>query len=56
MMGSAPVGALVLGLLIEAFGTLNALLPAVFVSLGLAVYGIFRTPLWRYQSPAEGPA
>lgn len=54
MMGSAPVGALVLGILIEAFGTLNALLPAVLVSLGLAVYGILSTPLWRYQSPAQG--
>ncbi|NKB98563.1 MAG: MFS transporter [Pseudomonadales bacterium] len=53
MMGSAPVGALVLGFLIEIFGTLNALLPAVFVSLALALalYGSLRTPLWRYESP-----
>ncbi len=51
MMGSAPVGALVLGFLIEIFGTLNALLPAVFVSLALALYGILKTPLWRYESP-----
>lgn len=51
MMGSAPVGALVLGFLIEMFGTLNALLPAIFVSLVLAIYGSLRTPVWAYRSP-----
>ncbi len=51
MMGSAPIGALVLGNIIEIFGTLNALLPAIVVSLGLCLFGIFFTGVWRYQSP-----
>jgi MFS-type transporter involved in bile tolerance (Atg22 family) len=53
MMGSAPIGALVLGFLIEIFGTLNALLPAVVVSLALAIYGSLKTPLWNYESPQK---
>ena len=51
MMGSAPIGALVLGFIIEIFGTLNALLPAIFLSLVLAIYGSLRTPVWTYRSP-----
>ena len=51
MMGSAPIGALVLGFIIEIFGTLNALLPAIFLSLVLAIYGSLRTPVWAYRSP-----
>ncbi len=53
MMGTGPIGAVILGVLIETFGTLNALLPAIFVSIALAVYGTFYTPVWRYQSPAS---
>ena len=51
MMGSAPIGALVLGFIIEMFGTLNALIPAMFLSLVLAIYGSLRTPVWTYRSP-----
>jgi len=51
MMGSAPIGAIVLGLVIEAFGTLNALLPAMCVSLALFVYGGLATGVWGYRSP-----
>ena len=51
MMGSAPIGAIVLGLVIEAFGTLNALLPAMGVSLVLFVWGVFATGIWGYRSP-----
>ena len=51
MMGSAPIGAIVLGNIIEWFGTLNALLPAVFVSLGLCIFGILFTGVWQYRSP-----
>ena len=50
MVGSAPIGAVVLGFLIEQVGTLNALLPAMLVSLLLGTYGIFLSPIWRYQS------
>ena len=49
LMGSAPIGAVVLGWLIEQVGTLNALLPAMGVSVVLFVYGLW-TPIWRYES------
>ncbi len=51
MMGSAPIGAIVLGNIIEIFGTLNALLPAIAVSLGIFLFGIFMTGIWQYKSP-----
>jgi Na+/melibiose symporter-like transporter len=51
MMGSAPIGAIVLGFVIETFGTLNALLPAMAVSLSLFLYGVFATRVWDYRSP-----
>lgn len=51
MMGSAPIGAIVLGLVIETFGTLNALLPAMGVSLALFLYGGLATGVWGYRSP-----
>lgn len=52
MMGSAPIGAIILGLVIEAFGTLNALLPAMCLSLALFLYGGLATRVWGYRSPA----
>jgi len=51
MMGSAPIGAILLGIIIEAFGTLNALLPAMALSFGLFTYGVFATSVWGYRSP-----
>lgn len=54
MMGSAPIGAIALGVVIEVFGTLNALLPAMVVSLLLFFYGAF-TPVWGYRSPSLSP-
>ena len=51
MMGSAPIGAITLGIVIELFGTLNALVPAMFVSAALFLYGAAMTPVWQYQSP-----
>ncbi|MFT7130563.1 MAG: putative MFS family arabinose efflux permease [Gammaproteobacteria bacterium] len=51
MMGSAPLGAIVLGAIIEWFGTLNALLPAIVLSIVLFIAGITFTGLWTYQSP-----
>ncbi len=53
MMGSAPIGAILLGLIIEAFGTLNALIPAMALSLGLFVYGVLATQVWGYRSPVQ---
>lgn len=50
LIGSAPLGALVLGWIIERFGTLNALLPGMGVSLVLCAYGVWATGLWRYRS------
>ena len=51
MLGSAPIGAIVLGHIIEVSGTLNALLPAILVSALLFAAGILVTPIWRYRSP-----
>jgi predicted MFS family arabinose efflux permease len=51
LLGSAPIGAVVLGMIIEAFGTLNALIPAMFTSMILCGYGIWFTKIWHYQSP-----
>ncbi|MCB1645603.1 MAG: MFS transporter [Pseudomonadales bacterium] len=51
LIGSAPIGALVLGNIIEFFGTLNALLPAMCVSVCLFLYGTFGSGVWRYESP-----
>lgn len=50
MVGSAPIGAIVLGVIIETVGTLEALLPAMLVSVLLAAYGAFMTPIWKYTS------
>ncbi len=52
MVGSAPIGAIVLGWMIETFGTLNALWPAMILSALLFLYGVFFTGVWRYQSQA----
>jgi predicted MFS family arabinose efflux permease len=51
MMGSAPIGAIVLGNIIEIFGTLNALLPAIGLSFVLCIGGIAFTGVWQYVSP-----
>jgi predicted MFS family arabinose efflux permease len=53
LLGSAPIGALVLGWIIESFGTLNALLPAMVTSLVLFVYGSWFTGVWKYRSPVN---
>jgi hypothetical protein len=51
LIGSAPIGAIVLGNIIEVFGTLEALIPAMFVSVVLFLYGVFFSPVWSYVSP-----
>ena len=52
IMGSMPIGALAIGFIIEAFGTMNAMIPAMFVSAALCIYGFVLTNLWKYSSPA----
>lgn len=53
MVGSAPIGAIVLGWMIETVGTVNALIPAMFVSIALFVYGALFTRVWGYESQIE---
>ena len=50
MVGSAPLGAVVLGWLIEATGTLNALIPAMLLSGILFFYGALFSPVLGYRS------
>ena len=52
IMGSMPVGALIIGFIIEGFGTMNAMVPAIFVSAALCIYGFAFTDLWNYKSPS----
>jgi predicted MFS family arabinose efflux permease len=56
MLGSAPIGAVVLGWMIEAVGTLNALIPAMAVSLALFAFGSLFSSVWQYRSPGTEPA
>ena len=51
MLGSAPLGAIVLGHIIEWFGTLNALIPSMVVSTLLFAFGMLFSDVWRYRSP-----
>jgi len=51
LLGSAPLGAILLGWIIESFGTVNALLPAMAISLLLFLIGVLFTGVYRYQSP-----
>lgn len=51
LLGSAPIGAIVLGWIIESFGTLNALLPAMLLSVLLFTYGVLATNVYGYRSP-----
>ena len=43
LLGSAPIGALILASLIDALGILYALIPAISIPIGLFVYGIIFT-------------
>ena len=51
LLGSAPIGALMLGSIVESFGTLNALIPAILISIALFLYGILFTGVYSYRSP-----
>jgi predicted MFS family arabinose efflux permease len=50
MIGSASIGAILLGWLIETVGTANALIPAMVVSFALFIIGILFTRIWAYES------
>ena len=51
LLGSIPIGAAILGLVIEWAGTTNALIPAIIWSILMFCYGRFATQIWAYQSP-----
>ena len=51
LLGSGPLGAIVLGFVIESFGTLNALVPGMVVSTVLFMIGVSVTEVYRYTSP-----
>ena len=53
LLGSAPIGALMLGRIVESFGTLNGLVPAIFISLILFLYGILWSGVYQYRSPGK---
>lgn len=50
LMGSAPIGALILGWIVEAVGTLDALVPSMVISGVLFVAGVSATDIWSYRS------
>jgi MFS family permease len=56
MVGSAPIGAIVLGWLIETVGELNSLWPAMVLSAVLCAYGILFTGVWKYRSQSAETA
>ena len=51
MMGAIPLGAITIGLVIQAVGEANALVPAMFISVALCLYGFLITPIGSYRSP-----
>ncbi|MEZ5557513.1 MAG: MFS transporter [Pseudomonadales bacterium] len=52
-LGAQPVGALLLGVVVDQVGILNALIPGMLASVFLCVYGMLATPVWNYESPAQ---
>jgi len=50
-LGAQPLGALMLGVIVERLGILNALVPGMIASVVICLYGIAATPIWRYESP-----
>lgn len=49
--GSMPIGAFIIGFIIQWFGEMNAMVPAMVVSAALCIYGFVFTRLGQYQSP-----
>lgn len=52
MMGAIPIGAIAIGLLVGWFGEVDALIPSMFISIGLFAYGFIFTKVGDYRSPA----
>ena len=52
MMGAIPIGAITIGLLVGWFGEVDALIPSMFISIGLFAYGFIFTKVGDYRSPA----
>lgn len=55
MMGAIPIGAVTIGFLVAWFGEVNALIPAMFISIGLCAYGFLFTRVAQYRSPGTTP-
>ena len=53
LLGSMPLGALMLGLIIEGFGTLNGLIPGMVISALLFALGLTATQIYSYTSPTS---
>ena len=51
LMGSIPVGAIIIGYVIEHYGTMSAMVPGMFLSALVFLYGILFTNLSSYRSP-----
>ena len=49
---SGILAAWVLGYLVEWLGALNALLPGILISIGLFLYGRYRSGYWEFRSPS----
>ena len=54
LMGSIPIGALIIGYVIEAFGTMSAMVPGMFLSGIVFIYGYIFTNIPSYHSPDSG--
>jgi hypothetical protein len=52
LMGAIPIGAIAIGLLVGWFGEVDALIPSMFISIGLFAYGFIFTKVGDYRSPA----
>lgn len=51
LMGSIPIGAVIIGHVIEQYGTMSAMIPGMFLSALVFLYGVFFTKLSSYRSP-----
>ena len=51
LMGSIPIGAVIIGNVIEQYGTMSAMIPGMFFSALVFFYGVFLTKLSSYRSP-----
>ncbi|MYE52724.1 MAG: MFS transporter [Gammaproteobacteria bacterium] len=54
-MVSAPVSAILLGVLVERFDPMAGLVPGMAISLVIFGIGVMRSGLWSYQSTANVP-